>query len=110
MFPRSPLIRRLLAVWISLSILGFGMAVAADAHPPMADQAPFVGEPSHDGGQADPGAGCGDCCGHAAAHLLGLTAAEAFPPLPFSGVFRARFSPAATAHTPEALLRPPIRA
>ncbi len=69
MNPVATLLRRLIATWLMLSVLGYGMVVMADVHEEVAQAGlhePLL--PDHDQQQTD----CDHCC-HGLVHLLGLT-------------------------------------
>ncbi len=76
------MIHRLIITWLVISILGYGMAIAADVHygETQADQVVAL----DDAGNLpdDPhGLPAHDQCGHGSFHLLGLNFAPAKPPV-----------------------------
>ena len=106
MFPRF------VATWLILSILGYGMVLAADVHertvetenpaqvlsdgdfqPPPLDQ------------QAD-----GDHCCHGIAHILGFTSQETVSTVTSASPTNARYSEFFRSLSPTPSLRPPINA
>ncbi len=104
--------RRLIITWLVVSILGYGMALAADLHAGLAT------DPVHASGDhatssdahandADD-AGCCDHCCHGVAHLLGLKRCDTFDLSAERGVFPLSPTVSPVSFSPPSLLRPPI--
>ena len=67
------MLRRLLVSWLIVSILGYGMALAADVHGELQDEASYSSLDSTADQDPHGDSGCGHCS-HGATHLLGLEA------------------------------------
>lgn len=102
--------RRVLMLWLIVSVFGYGMALAADVHGnALSDPAhEVVGHPGAlDAGGASPG--CDHCC-HGLAHLLGLGGTQALSFLPLQYLPETPSAVHFCSFVPPSLLRPPIAA
>ena len=69
--------RRFLIAWLVVSILGYGIVVAADVHVELsADHTHIIGDNTSNSADIDDTAGCDHCC-HGISHLLGLNGSHA---------------------------------
>ena len=76
-FQRKSMLRRLVSIWLMVSILGYGLALAGDFHgKPLAGNAVTHDHPGDPAPAAD-----NDCghCSHGLQHLLGLESRFDFP-------------------------------
>jgi len=102
------MLRRFLISWLVVSLLGYGMALAADVHLEIStDRTHAVGDHATDPAGADDAADCDHCC-HGVLHLLGLNGAEPvdFPVDRNSVLFP--YSVSIPSFALATLLRPPI--
>ncbi len=103
--------RRLIITWLVVSILGYGMALAADLHAGLATDPSHVLGDHATGSDAhvnDADGGCCDHCCHGAAHLLGLKRGDTFELPAERGVFPLSPAVSSTSFLPPSPLRPPI--
>ncbi|WP_456380182.1 hypothetical protein [Thiolapillus sp.] len=99
---------RVLKIWLIVSILGYGMALAADVHGELAaddmhlsvDNTDAPGDPADDS----------DCnhCAHGTSHLLGLNCSSDIPAMGSSSISLAAYLRSWYSFSPPSLLRPPI--
>lgn len=101
--------RYFLIFWLILSILGYGIAMAADMHAGLhgEDHQLTADHPApHD---ADHEAGCDHCC-HGFMHLLGLPKSHAFELVSCRVSVQTPYRVKSTSSPPSSLFRPPIAA
>lgn len=102
--------RRLLTLWLIVSILGYGMVLAQGVHDGASSDPTHevVGHPGDlDDGGASPG--CGHCC-HGLAHLLGLGSTQTLSLPPLQHLPDTPYAVHFCSFVPASLLRPPIAA
>ncbi|RDH92420.1 MAG: hypothetical protein DIZ77_00800 [endosymbiont of Seepiophila jonesi] len=101
------MLRRLIIAWLIVSILGYGMALAADAHNEQStDHTHEIGDnTTHPADASD-----SDHCCHGGIHLLGLTQAEAIKLSADQGIFWTPYPVSRASSPPAFLFRPPISA
>lgn len=103
------MLHRLLTTWLVISILGYGMAMAADLHIELStDQIHAIGDhhPSKPN-DIDENVGCDHCC-HGVLHLIGLQSSESLL-LPIDNdPAQTVYTLSSSSFTPNPLLRPPI--
>ncbi len=101
------MLRRLLIAWLIVSILGYGMALAADAHNKQStDHTHEIGDNTTHTADADDS----DHCCHGGIHLLGLTQAETIKLSADQGILRTPYPVSRVSSPPASLFRPPISA
>ncbi len=104
------MLRRFLVTWLVVSILGYGMAMAADVHNDLAsDHIHIIGEHVNNQSDTDDAVGCDHCC-HGVLHLLGLNSTETFNLEADLGIVPASYSVSLVSFFPPSVLRPPIAA
>jgi hypothetical protein len=99
--------RRILVIWLIVSILGYGVTLAADLHGEQYGESGFsTAEPEP---AQDPHAdtGCGHCS-HGALHLLGLANGLTATPVILSHRFQAGYLASHLSPPLRRHLRPPI--
>jgi len=67
-------LRRILSLLLTISILGYGLALATEVHQSVGGQDPVLEQPAGAGGQAADF----DHCNHGIFHLLGMETTVAF--------------------------------
>jgi len=105
------MLARLLKIWLIVSILGYGMALAADVHGELtADN--DIQLSSGDAGSPDSSTDDTGChhCAHGVSHLLGLSYAGGITVTGSRSILPGGYSPAWYSFSPPSLLRPPIHA
>ncbi|MCU7930282.1 MAG: hypothetical protein KZQ90_05740 [Candidatus Thiodiazotropha sp. (ex Codakia rugifera)] len=103
------MLRRLLTTWLIISILGYGMAMAADLHIELSpDQSHAISDHHpYQPNDVDDNAGCDHCC-HGVLHLIGLKSSENLL-LPIdSDPAQTVYAISSSSFSPNPLLRPPI--
>jgi|UPI000761A84A hypothetical protein len=104
------MLRRLLITWLVVSILGYGMALAADVHNELStDQTHTIGDHATNPSDMDDASDSDHCC-HGIIHLLGLNRAEAIKLSADRGVLRTTYPVSIVSSPPTFLFRPPISA
>ncbi len=104
------MLRRILITWLVVSILGYGMAVAADVHSELAtDQTHAIGDHTTNPSDTDDASDCDHCC-HGVIHLLGLHSAEALNLTTDRSILLIPYLVSLTSFSPPSPLRPPITA
>lgn len=105
------MLNRLLITWLMMTILGYGMALAADVHhdrmAPLShamDNSGGVDHPSH---SDDDGTANHDHCYHGNAHLLGLKINTDFDFSTGQSMLSLLYTDSFISSTPTRLLRPP---
>ena len=68
------MLRRYIVTWLIVSILGYGMALAADVHGELLSDAGYSAADSSLEPDQQADSGCGHCS-HGAMHMLGLNSA-----------------------------------
>lgn len=102
------MLRRFLITWLVVSILGYGMALAADVRDEMAtDQTHVVSDQGTNPGDTDHANNCDHCC-HGVSHLLGLSGANTINLAVDHGLLRIPYSASLNSFSPSSILRPPI--
>ncbi|RDH88582.1 MAG: hypothetical protein DIZ78_01225 [endosymbiont of Escarpia spicata] len=104
------MLRRLIIAWLIVSILGYGMALAADAHNEQSTDHTheIVDNTTHPADMDD--ASDSDHCCHGGIHLLGLTQAEAIKLSADHAVLWIPYPISRVSSPPAFLFRPPISA
>ncbi len=101
--------RKLLIIWLLISLLGYGMLVVADMHEQhMDDHAHSMDFDSHPA-SADDNNNCDHCC-HGLIHLLGLTYSDSFSIKVEPQVSLSDYNSLFVSFSPPLHLRPPISA
>ncbi len=101
-------LRRVLITWLIVSILGNGMAVAADVHNELAsDQTHTLDDHAANPGDTDNYDDCDHCC-HGVTHLLGLNSATALSLTTNRGIILTPYSIFLASFSPHSPFRPPI--
>ncbi len=99
------MLRRLLVIWLVISILGYGVALAADVHGEQQHQYGYAA--TDDGGHAShAGVDCGHCA-HGTAHLTGLHFAFDLQTVEAGRPARSDYRPALLSPPPQETLKPP---
>jgi len=102
------MLSHLLKIWLIVSILGYGMALAADVHGKQTVDGAHLSAVSPDN-PADSGgdSGCNHCA-HGISHLLGLNCNNSMPTLNSVSSLLSSVQHAWHSFYPPSLLRPPI--
>ena len=100
---------RFLIFWLILSILGYGMAMAADLHDGLHGDDHQQSADHQAAQNTDHEAGCDHCC-HGLMHLLGLPKSEAFELISCDARVQTSYLVKSTRSPPSPLFRPPISA
>ncbi|RRS31784.1 MAG: hypothetical protein OI74_12935 [Gammaproteobacteria bacterium (ex Lamellibrachia satsuma)] len=104
------MLRRLLIAWLIVSILGYGMALAADAHNEQSTgHTHEIGDNTTHTADADDASDSDHCC-HGGIHLIGLTQAETIKLSAVQGILRTPYPVSRVSSPPAFLFRPPISA
>ena len=102
------MLRRLLITWLLVSIVGYGMALAADVHVELSsDQTHAIGDHATDPTDTGDEADCDHCC-HGVLHLLGLKSDGNLDVPDDRNALRFPYSFLIKSTSPTTLLRPPI--
>ena len=100
------MLRNLFITWLIVSILGYGLGVAVNAHDDSTtDKAQISTHVHHD--DTDTGAD-GDHCCHGTFHLLGLGAGDMLPVTVSENNFQVTFTVSFSSTIPNIPIRPPI--
>ena len=100
--------RRFLITWLVLSILGYGMAMAADVHNELStNQTHVISDHAANFTHADNADDCDHCC-HGIFHLLGLVNAKKFGFTAYSFTLLSPYSITITTPPNTTPFRPPI--
>ena len=91
----------LFAVWILVSIIGYGTALSFDVHAQHGQQTQSITQHNH-----DMTADYDHCC-HGSVHLLGLNTLDSFNFATASVCPPCRYTVIAVHHPPSSLFRPP---
>ena len=104
------MLRHFFIAWLILSILGYGMAMAADVHNDQAsDHTHAISDHVNSQSDSDDSVGCDHCC-HGVIHLLGLNSTETFYLVADRSIVHAPYLVSFTSVSPPSILRPPITA
>ena len=104
------MLRRFLSIWLAVSILGYGMAMAAGVHAESApDSSHFSADESDISSDQHNGTDCDHCC-HGIIHLLGLIDTSTFVVSIGRSVLPIPYSRSLYSFLPKSPLRPPIKA
>lgn len=104
------MLRRLLITWLIVSILGYGMALAADVHNKQStDHTHEIGHNTAHPADVDDASDSDHCC-HGVIHLLGLNQAEAIKLSADHAVLWTPYPVSSVSSPPASLFRPPISA
>ena len=102
------MLRRLLITWLIVSILGYGMALAADVHnEPATNQTYTVDDHAENPSDTDHANSCDHCC-HGVSHLLGLSCANPISLAADRSLLRTPYAVSLISFPPPSILRPPI--
>ena len=106
------MLRRLIILWLIVSVLGYGLALAADVHQSEWTASDVAGAPTPDSPNQQPALDDLDCghCSHGVYHLLGLTPSFDFAVLSLAHVTTGLGEHPALRPIPQAIHRPPIAA
>ncbi|WP_456416701.1 hypothetical protein [Thiolapillus sp.] len=104
------MLSRALKIWLIVSILGYGMALAADVHGELTADGVHLSANSADHPLSGDSADDSDCnhCAHGSSHLLGLNSTSGIPAMGSRGVSLSGYLLSWYSFSPPSLLRPPI--
>ena len=100
---------RLIATLLIVSILGYGLALAADVHGELSGESPAFHQLDDHGQEAHDGVDC-DHCSHGAVHLLGMERRLVLDLAPAADSHAGCYRDDSTSFSPALFLRPPIAA
>jgi hypothetical protein len=104
------MLRRFLIIWLTVSILGYGMTMAAGVHAESASDSSYVFTDDSDTSSSQHnGTDCDHCC-HGIIHLLGLINTSTFVISNSRTALPIPYSRSLHSFLPTSLLRPPIEA
>ncbi len=100
------MLRRFLILWLAISILGYGVALAADVHGEQQYQYGYTAATDDGGHAGHSGVDCGHCA-HGAAHLTGLHFAFDLQAVEAGKPVRSDYRPALLSPPLQEFLKPP---
>jgi len=101
--------RRFLIFWLILSMLGYGLTLAAELHAGHHDNDHLPSVEHQAAHDSDHESGCDHCC-HGVMHLLGLPKNDAFDLISLHARMQTPYRVKSTSSPPSTLFRPPIPA
>ncbi len=106
------MLTRILKIWLIVSILGYGMALAADVHGELAADDVHLSADGTDNPLPGDSADDSDCnhCAHGTSHLLGLNCTSSIPTIGSRSISLSGYLLSWYSFSPPSLLRPPITA
>ncbi len=99
--------RRFIIFWLIFSILGYGMAMAADSHAGLHGEDHQLSAEHQMDQDTDHEAGCDHCC-HGFMHLLGLPKSDSFKLVSCHVNIQTPYKIKSSSSPPSSLFRPPI--
>jgi hypothetical protein len=104
------MLRKIIITWLIVSILGYGMALAADVHNEvMADHYHVIDDNVTSSSDSTDNTDCGHCC-HGISHLLGLCYNNTINQTTTRHLIETSYSVSLISFSPHVYLRPPITA